>query len=255
MTRRILTLSSAIALASVSLNAGAVTLLIGDVDGFGYVNPNASYLSAQGVAPDTNGNGVIEPGEYLPDLDGDGAVHVTRNDEFDNREANEVSSTNGAQWTDVSLEDFFVDTDGDPNFGNSPADGLTFTFNFAVPTMGDADFGVDHFINFVFGDYDVTPARLIVDGTVVPLTAQSNADDGLAQLAYADIAWASMTDGEVIIQIQAPNEPYLAVDYAYLHTENTAAPLPDSGQIPAPAPLALLGFGLLAWRFGRKSKA
>jgi len=225
----------------VATNANAVTMLIGDVDGFGFTNPNI-YENAQGGDPDTDGDGLIEPGEFLPDLDGDGKVHVTRSDEFDNRSASEASSTIGAQWTDVSLEDFYTDpSDQDPNFGDSPGDDAEFTFVFGVPVLGDSDFGVDHYINFVFGDYDVIPASINVDGVTVGLTTQSGTEDGLVQLAYADVAWASMTDGEVVISLFAPNEPYLAIDYAYLHTENEAAP----PAVPLPAAVWLFGSALM----------
>jgi len=106
--------------------ASAITLLIGDVDGFGFASPN-SYQNAQGGLPDTNGNGIIEPDEYLPDLDGNGHVHVGGHDEFDNRSVLEVASTQGAQWTDVSLERNYG------SFGRHPADDVELTFDFTVP--------------------------------------------------------------------------------------------------------------------------
>ncbi len=51
---------------SLSTNsASAVTILIGDVDGFG-IDPTGLYAD-NGSLADTNGNGIIEEGEYLPD--------------------------------------------------------------------------------------------------------------------------------------------------------------------------------------------
>jgi hypothetical protein len=193
--------------------AGAVTQLIGDIDGFGYT-PTAGFVRAT-PAPhtqpaDTDGDGIIEPGEFLPDLNQDGAVGAGSSDTFDHRSAGEASATNGAQWTDRSVE------------GAGAADGATFTFTFTVPTRGANDFGVDHFINFVFGDFDVTPASITVDGTVTPLTVQSGTGDGSVQLASAVVPWAMMTDGQVIITVNAPNEPYLAFDYALLSTNQIA---------------------------------
>lgn len=88
--------------------------------------------------------------------------------------------------------------------------------------MGDIDYGVDHFINFVFGDYDVIPAQLIVEGVTVPITAQSRGEDGLIQSAFSRVRWLDMLDGEVNIQIDAPNEPFLAVDYVFLDTDHFA---------------------------------
>jgi hypothetical protein len=54
---------------------------------------------------------------------------------------------------------------------------------FAPPGPGDVDYGVDHFINFVFGDYDVFPASITVDGATVNLTRQEGNADGLVQPA------------------------------------------------------------------------
>ena len=42
-----------------------MTILIGDVDGFG-IDPTGLYAD-NGSLADTNGNGIIEEGEYLPD--------------------------------------------------------------------------------------------------------------------------------------------------------------------------------------------
>src|SRR5512140_3852790 len=129
--------------------------LIGDIDGFG-ISPTTGLVRAT-PAPhnqpaDVNGNGVIEPGEFLPDWNKNGATAVGAGDDFDFRSAAERAATNGAQWTDHSI---------------TPAgasNGATFTFNFTPPPPGDRYYGVDHFINFVFGDYDVVPASIKVDG-------------------------------------------------------------------------------------------
>jgi len=220
------TLFTAFLFCLLPFSASAVTLTIGDVDGFGFVNPNASYNNAQGNNPDTNANGIIEAGEYLPNIAGSSAVNTA--DVFDNRSALEIAATNGAQWTDRSLQG-----------STTPPHLKSFTFNFAVPTLGDLDYGVNHFINLIFGDYDVSPTSINVDGVTTALTAQSLNDDGLVQLAFANVNWADMLDGQVVIQILAPNEPYMAVDYAYLHTSNTAAP------IPAPASILIVLMGLI----------
>jgi len=50
-------------------------LLIGDVDGFGYA-PTAGLFSASGGPADTDGDGILEPGEFLPDLNRNGSVAV-----------------------------------------------------------------------------------------------------------------------------------------------------------------------------------
>ena len=190
-----------------------VRLLIGDVDGFG-IHPTTGLVRAT-PAPhnhpaDVDGDGMIEPGEFLPDWNRNGSTAVGSGDDFDFRSADERAATNGAQWTDHSI---------------TPAgasDGATFTFRFTAPVPGDIDYGVDHFINFVFGDYDVVPASIKVDGQVMPLTKQPGNEDGLVQSAYAVVPWAAMTDGRVVITVIAPNEPYLAFDYALLDTDQIA---------------------------------
>lgn len=198
-------------IAASSLPAAAVTSLIGDVDGFGYPDPSV-LQAAYGGPVDTDGDGIVEAGEYLADFNHNGSVAIGSNDSFDNRDASELAATDGAQHTDVSIE------------GNGNTDGRQFVFTFAVPQPGDSDYGVDHFINLVFGDYDVVPASLDVDGATVALTLQQNGagQDGLVQSAYATIPWTDMLDGEVIITIIAPNEPYLAFDYALLDTDQFA---------------------------------
>ncbi len=169
---------------------------------------------------------------------------VNGQDEFDNRSGSEAAATNGAQWTDISLEN------GYNGFGDNPADDAFFTFNFVVPTLGAADYGVDHYINVLFGDYDVSPMLINVDGVDVALTTQSGSQDGLVQLAYAVVPWASMIDGTVEIDIYAPNEPYITLDWAYLNTEHEAPPT-----VPAPGALLLgsFGAGLVSWMKKRRT--
>ena len=208
-------------LAALSTNqTKAVNSLIGDVDGFGF-SSTVGLVAANGSPADTDGDGLLEVGEFLPDINQDGITAVNRGDSFDNRDATELAASNGAEATDIAME------------GSGAAHLRSFTFNFPVPLPGDIDYGVDHFINFVFGDYDVIPAQLIVEGVTVPLSAQSRADDGLIQSAFSTVAWADMLDGEVVIQIDAPNEPFLAVDYVFLDTDQFA----DQDEDGVPDPL------------------
>jgi len=196
-----------------SQSVSSARKLIGDIDGFG-ISPTTGLVRAT-PAPhtrpaDVDGDGIIEPGEFLPDWNKNGSTAVGSNDDFDRRSAAELAATDGAQWTDHSI---------------TPAgasNGATFTFTFTPPVPGDDDYGVDHFINFVFGDYDVSPAHITVDGSVVALTLQGGGQDGLVQKAFGNVPWSAMTDGQVVIQIIAPNEPYLAFDYALLDTDQIA---------------------------------
>jgi hypothetical protein len=91
----------------VSLSQGAVVFEIGDRDGFGF---DPAYLldkvGTTGLAVDTNGNGKLEPGEFLPDVNLDGDIDELPPDQggdgFDNRGDREKDTTDGAQFTDVS---------------------------------------------------------------------------------------------------------------------------------------------------------
>ena len=65
---------------------------IGDADGFGFTDTVSLRRPVQGIGPgpaDTDGDGVLEPGEFLPDLNGDGSVWWLGQDEFDNRSDDE----------------------------------------------------------------------------------------------------------------------------------------------------------------------
>jgi len=187
------------------IGAGAVTVVVGDPDGFG-ISPTDDLLAANGTPADSDGDQIIEPGEYLPDWNQDGRTAVGNNhDSFDFRSAAETAATDGAQWTDYSVEG-----------GGGIADGAEFIFEFTVPAAASGDHGISHYINFVFGDYDVQPAHISIDGTTVSLTVQGSGADGLVQSAYAEVPWADMEDGQVVIVVHAPSEPYLTFDYGLL---------------------------------------
>jgi len=193
-----------VAFCVLSSEAAAVTVVVGDPDGFG-ISPTDGLVAANGAPADSDDDQIIEPGEYLPDWNQDGSTAVNRGDTFDFRSAAESSATDGAQWTDYSVEG-----------GGGIADGATFTFDFVVPSEFEAGYQVTHFINFVFGDYDVQPAHITIDGTTVSLTVQGSGADGLVQDAYAEVPWTDMEDGQVVIVVHAPSEPYLTFDYALL---------------------------------------
>jgi len=189
----------------------AVTQIIGDPDGFG-IDPAGLVRASpsHSEAADVDGDGIIEANEYLPDWNSNGSVAIGSNDDFDFRSAAEAADTIGAQWTDYSI------------VGSSSADGAAFIFSFPPPQVGDFDYEVPHYINFLFGDYDVQPAHVDIDGTTVTLDLQGSGNDGLVQAAFAAIPWAAMTDGEVTVTVHAPSEPYLTFDYALLDTDRLA---------------------------------
>ena len=212
----------------------AVTVLVGDVDGFGYGGA-VGLKGAYGGAADRNNNGLLESNDVLPDLNENGVVATGQGDDFDNRSAGEAADTNGGMWTDVSLSTSFDDRPG-------VADDASFTFYFSVPELGDADYGLDHFVNFVYADYDANPMTAVVEGISVTLLGNSDGGglDGYIWRAYALVSWLDMLDGEVTIEINAPNEPYVAFDYALLDVNPIETP-----QVPIPGAVFLLGSGLL----------
>jgi hypothetical protein len=148
-------------------------------------------------------------------------------------------------WTDVTLANEYAPAPGDELW---KADDAYLTFSFEVPEVGDDDYGLTHYASFVYGDYDVDPMYAIVEGVTVNLLGnQSAGADGHIWSAYAVVSWDDMLDGEVTIDIIAPNEPYVAFDYAVLDTE----PI----QTPAPGAVLLVGIGtgLVGWLRRRRA--
>jgi len=102
-----------LAVCLVPLSQGAVVFEIGDRDGFGF---DPVYLvdkvGTTGFPVDTNGNGKLEPGEFLPDVNLNGRIDELPPDQggdgFDNRGDREKAAADGAQFTDVS---YFADED------------------------------------------------------------------------------------------------------------------------------------------------
>lgn len=191
----------AIVAAALIAQATAVNIYIGDVDGFGYDASDPVLLNSNGVQIDFNPtNGLLNPGELLPDLNGDGVLAIGSGDTFDNRDAGEIADF-FAQHTDKSIE------------GSGAADGLSFLFSLGGPGVYP-----DHKLTLAIADYDVSPVTILADGAVVPgLALQNNAnEDGLIQLIEFNIPSASLVDGFLVVSLNAPNEPYLAIDFLSL---------------------------------------
>ena len=188
-------LATATALACVVLTGGVqaapfTEIRIGDVDGFGY-GTGAGFFAANGGPANVDGLGVLQNGDFLPDLDPpggagrDGVVATGSRDDFDNRSGEVLGGSGytdmgsqGTEYTDIALSTSYDTSsaanevwnnntatygagglfpgDGNPNtLSNQPG----FLFDFDV-AMADIAAGSSLFFNVVFGDYDVSPATL-----------------------------------------------------------------------------------------------
>lgn len=190
----------------------AVTLYIGDPDGFGFGKAE-TYQAADGEPAERTGDrSVLDEGDFLPDLNGDGSLANGSGDNFDLRNTAEKGDAEGTgvKWTDVALATSFT---GRPGLAGD----AVFVFRFVPPVPGDGDYGQDHVISLVFADYDVSPMIVIVDGKSLELLGtEGSSKDGFIWSAYTTVSWEDVKDGEVVLKIEADKEPYVAFDYAYL---------------------------------------
>lgn len=276
---------SAVAAALVTVLSGNVAqaatfrqIRIGDVDGFGFDPTNLK--AANGGAADVNGNGILESGEYLPNLgdrqnQGRPAVGSVSNDDFDNR-TDELSNTflagqgyvdqgsSGSALTDIALStshaskmNELVDL-GYQKDRKLPARRFVFDF-----TADQVNADVPFFFNLIFGDYDVAPAEVKFtradDSTFTEsLIRQNNraGGDGLIQSAFLELSFediftrtGSGYEGYLMAELVAPDEPYLAIDYVELSTQ------PVNQDVPEPTmTFGLLALGWVGTRFLRRQK-
>lgn len=240
------------------------SIRIGDADGFGFARTADLARPIQGIEPgpaDSNANGVLEPDEFLPDLNRDGGVWYAGADNFDNRSDAErkdsghtctgcltvSSGTHGSKWTDLSLSPTAPPVDWPDLNGPATPNSAAFVFDFTVDAENIAQ-GAQIFFNLVFGDYDVDPAVVFVRFREAPAGVLRIANqqlrnvDGLIQARTAKLRFNDVftrdADGNwrglVTVVFDAPIDPFTAFDYVELSLdEGFSAEVPGSRVIVA----------------------
>jgi len=227
---------------------------IGDKDGFGFKDTKGlirgNRFSGQEGAADANGNGKLDPGEYLPDINKDGAVAWMSSDEFDHRLPGEIldkahfcrgcaeiaETTRGSIWTDLALSTAAEGHNRPDEDGPQRPNNATFTFDFTVAD-GDIAVGAPIFFNLVFGDYDIDPAIVHVsfakaDARQLEIENHGFERDGLIQARSAVLRFDEVFSrdgsgnwrGFVHVVFVAPFEPYTAFDFVELSLFQIARP-------------------------------
>lgn len=240
---------AALALAIIMLPGVALAepfrfIRIGDADGFGFTDTSQlvrAWPDRHDIPADSNGDGVLGEGEFMPDLNRDGGVAWVSADNFDNRSPEEIAdkavecegclsvgiATMGSNWTDLALSASAPDINWPDRDGPRPPNNALFIFDFKV-AGGSIGRGTDIFFNLVFGDYDIDPALVGVqfrNGRRRLLSlANQGPLDGLIQgrsavLAFDDVFTSDGEgnwDGLVSVIFLAPADPYTAFDYVEL---------------------------------------
>jgi len=114
-----------------SFSHGAIVFRIGDKDGFGFSPEELlDAVNIRGDPADTDGDGKLEPGEFLPEINGNCTFDECpppRGDGFDHRTDAEMMATNGAQFTDVSFR-----TEDGECIGHIPMNTVFFDFDVSL---------------------------------------------------------------------------------------------------------------------------
>jgi hypothetical protein len=219
---------------------------IGDADGFGFPSTEGLTRPVLGVGfgpADINGNGMLEPDEFLPDLNRDGGVWYAGSDNFDNRSAAKRRDcghacvgclavgrgTRGSNWTDLALSPTAAPADWPDLNGPALPNSAAFVFDFTVH-RDDIAAGAQIFFNLVFGDYDIDPAVVFVRFAAAPPrilnipNQQLRNVDGLIQARTANLRFDEVFTadadgnwhGAVTVIFDAPIDPFTAFDYVEL---------------------------------------
>jgi hypothetical protein len=195
-----------------------------------------------------------------------GAVRNGDFDEFDFRSVAELDNTavvananvilgtqsTGSKFTDISLTESYGDRSknekvlvgGNPDIGLARDTGgpfpdgnakvpneATFVFDFYIDKANLPDgFNPSNgiFFNLLFGDYDVTPAKIEIKGvgpeiTPIDIDKQDPSENGLIQSASTTFSFGDVFTeddffyhGYLRVDFKAPLEPYMAFDYVEL---------------------------------------
>lgn len=233
---------------------------IGDKDGFGFQETaklqRGGYPVGRVGAADANGNGRLDPGEFLPDLSGDGRVAWFSADDFDHRLPAELldranfcrgcsavhEGTKGSNWTDLALSTAAEGKNWPDADGPQTPNNATFIFDFTVKS-DDIAAGSPIFFNLVFGDYDVNPAIVFVQFAKekdrrLEIENHGFERDGLIQarstvLRFDEVFTADKDGnwhGYVAVVFAAPFEPYTAFDFVELSLFQIASTDPQTGR-------------------------
>lgn len=209
--------------------SASITELYGDKDGFGF-NDTTGLVNSQGNPADSNGNGILEPGEFLPDLNVGGGINPAGDDFFDNREGDPIDTDVGVIFSDV----------------------FSVSFSFALPAsqlITAATFRI------VIGDASLQDEALHVislDGfsTGVTIEPRGIVTDGLITETVVDIdpsLFSEFMDGEAVFSISYDRSPDdVAVDFAELTIRTTVA---------EPTAIALMSLGLAGIGYHRRKRA
>ena len=254
------------------MRTAGLLIRIGDIDGFGY-GAAPGFKAANGGPANADGSAVLGNLDFLPDVNHNGSVSTGSGDDFDLRSKAEIANTanttgvgvtdtgtTGSKFTDISLSTSYdassaaknVLIGGNPNVGlvkgaggpfpSPPSSSLPnqpgFVFHFDA-SKGAINPNSSIFFNLIFGDYDVTPADIVItraNGSTqtINLTVQPGNADGLIQAATASLKFSDVfTDGGLVytgslkVDFNAPREPYTAFDYVELSTVPVVSTSPN----------------------------
>ena len=183
-----------------------------------YTKPDTPALS---TPADRDKNGILNPGDILPDLneDPDKLGLTNAQDTFDNRspEEKEDVAEYGEKFSDVGLvknKDRWTGAGLPIADWPGGADSAMFKFVFTTTNNpNDPYHGQDHYFSVIYGDNDVPPLKVYIDGEDTELVNNQDAGvNGYIGLAYAVVPWSKMEDGEVVVALNAPKEPFVALD-------------------------------------------